>query len=1425
MDSRDGNVINISIKEENVDHSNDIGYGTTSELTNNSDTEILRPLHLFSYNDARNLVRYNDTLNNASKLSISTGNYLNQRNINQIKIKAEQDSDVIPNNFEQESTVYNNQINKVEEEISNENAPIISSEYAPTDTKTTDLFQDLSVSRYDEQNKGEKCKVQHSSGPISNVVLEFWEVDKSGMSCNVVNASSQLTENEVNENETCPNIKQKENVTSASDILKRLRTNLNQNPKKSTSVQYLLKENTGNNERSQMRQRYLSSKSSDKIHLTPGTCTSETFTNNTGKLLSEKSRPSILNHRRKVNIGYKNISEPTHTKVPKCSSAPRKIKPITKVEQRFLQDGLGKVQNGQVTDNVLLDKVNRSAANQVVSQKTSSDPFVPCPEQIVMYSESFDHDTPRIIQQTDIGSKGSKNNRIVYVENSAEKRYIEDRNKRKDSQLARSEFVKLPTRIPDYKKKNLVSILPKPVPNVLPENAANASTTTLPIQNLPTAPATDMASLINNPPQYSNPDEDSAKQDANQSSLQFLPTALSHSSLQNNVVLLGQNQSYSMLPDNLFTTMQPITYIPLIVPLESAITQLPLGSMHFPVSSAHSNPVTFSSENLQQIADEQRLNTSSEVIVVNRTPVNPTIHPNSINNLGYLSNTVGLQPNFFSLGNSVQQEHLSKIPSFQVSPGNMAHTLSFDANNHKHSLPNDSFSITSENRKILNYQLSQGLAGQSQNNSSQLPLEETLDDSQVKCEAKHSPLDFTLNGTITESSTHSSAPKAGMNTPDESIGDLSLDKIIGTPHHANYETLQKLINNVTQEQLLRPKINWKNLRRPNCLGNMQKWKSSSSYRMPGKKRKYTITNPLVLDRLKTCCADRYEGPMPSNVLHNGNEVESADLNIVVESVYSLSNGTDKAKDDLLHCKWFLKRQRSYFINKFKRNMKLYGIRNCKEFIDPKLSAPCFVVLDSLRNCRKTTKIYTKKIKACTQECRDMVVADFCNKISKGKIMKQYKQEKERNKNDNCVNQIYDCDKKGLTDLDFSTNEIMTLLKNVLFVNMVHNSTGQTSTPLPTDIKDLIQLFPRIVDANDNEFRQVKIANNSILINASELESDNLSAIVNEKLRQEREIEALQLRNSESNTPPPDSILNLSDDLSVILSESSDEDDEIWMKLNKGEESESSNNNDDNDPTALIAKYTYHRRSSSPWSDVSDFDYRINALVETAANIDSSCSNEHTNLSAIPNTKEQTVTKTTLEGERRNGVQFDTLTRHRSIEPSYNLRKRAHKETCKDDSNSTLSSCSEEDLSEDSSNVQISTTESIMEHLQWKDLLSDSMRHYPTIEIVVPKLQEFKSSLNGMLNQISYKHKKKKVREPSYQNQMDSSDIDIEIINDEVGNGKHLSTNDVGRFKALTDRLVTDIFQESQTMGSECSTESNLETISLEDENESEKDEN
>ncbi|CAC5405786.1 unnamed protein product [Mytilus coruscus] len=1393
MDSRDGNTIRISIKEENVDRSKDLGYGTTSELTKHSDTEIIRPLQLFSHDDARNLMRSNDTLNNASKLSISTGNYLNQRNTGQIKIKAEQDSDVISNKFDQESTVYNNLINKVGEKISNENAPIISSEYTPTDTKTTDLFQDLSVSRYDEQKQREKCKVQHSSGLISNVVLEFWEVDKSGMSCNVVNGSSQLTGNKVNENETSPNIKQKENVTSASDILKRLRTNLKQNPQNSTSVQYLLKENTGNNEESRMRQRYFSSKKSDKIPLTPGTCTSETLTNTAGKLLSEKSLPSILKRRRKVNIGYKNISEPTQTKLPKRSFTPRKIKPITKVEQLILQDGLGKVQNDQVTDNVLLNNVNRSAVNQVVSQQTSSDPFVPCPERIVMYSESFDHDTPRLIQQHDIGPKGSKNTRIVYVENCADKRYTEDKNKRKDSQLARSEFVKLPTRIPDNRKKNLVSILPKPVPNVLPENApANASKTTLPVRNLPTAPATDMLSLINNPPQYSNPDEDTAKKDANQSSLQFLPTVLSHSSLQNDIVLLGQNQAYSMLPDNLLTTMQPITYIPLIVPLESAITQLPLGSMHFPVSSAHSNPVTFSSENLQQIAVEQRLNTSSDVIVVKRTPVNPTIHPNSINNLGYLSNAVSVQPNlsFSSLGNSVQQEHFSKIPSFQVSPGNMAHTFSFDANNHKHSLPNDSSSITTENRKILNYQLAQGLAGQSENNSSQLPLEETLDDAQVKCKAKNSRSDFTLNDTITESSTHSSALKAGMNTPEEIIGDLRLDKIIGTPQHANYETLQKLKYNVTQEQLLRPKINWKNLRRPKYLGNMRKRKSPSSYRMPGKKRKYTITNPIVLDRLKRCCADRFEGPMPSNVFHNSTEVESADLNIVVESVYSLSNGTDKAKDDLLHCKWFLNRQRSYFINKFKRNIKLFGIRNCKEFIDPKLSTPCFVVLDSLRNCRKTTlgncrkttKIYTKTIKACTQQCRDKVVADFCYKISKGKIMKHYKQEKKRNENDKCVNQIYDCDKKGLTDLDISTNEIMTLLKNVLFVNMVHNSTGQTSTPLPTDIKDLIQLFPRIVDANDNEFRQVKIANNSILINASELESGNLSAIVNAKLRQEREIEALQLRNSESNTPPPDSILNLSDDLSVILSESSDEDDEKWMKLNKGEECESSNKKVDNDPTALIAKYTYHRRSSSPWSEVSDVDYPY-ASVETVANIDSPCSNEHTNLSAISNTKEQTVTKTTPEDEHRNGVKFD------------------------------------------SSNVKISTTESIMEHLQWKDLLSDSMQHYPTIEIVVSKLQEFKSSLNGMLNKISYKHKKKKVRESSDQNQIDSSHIDIEIVNDEADNGKHLSTNDVGRFKALTDRLVTDIFQESQTMGLECSTERNLETISLEDENESEKDDN
>ncbi|CAC5405787.1 unnamed protein product [Mytilus coruscus] len=1394
MDSIDGNAISISIKEENVDRSNDLWYGTTSELTNHSDTEIIRPLHLFSHNDARNLVRSNDILNNSSTLSISTGNYVNQGNIGQIKIKTEPNSDVISKNIEQESTVYNNQNNKLEEKISNAKAPIIPTEDTPTDMKTTDLFQDLSVSRYGEQNKGEKCKIQHSSGSTSNVVLEFWEVDKSEMSCNVVNGSSQLTVYKVNENETNPETKQKENVTSALDILKNFRTNLKQNPQKSTSAQLLIEDYTGNNERSQMRQRYLSSKGSDQIPLTPDTCTSEILKNTTGKLLSEKSLPSILTHRRKVNIVYKNISKPTQTKVPKCIFAPRKIKPITRLEQRILQDGLGKVQNDQVTDNVLLDYVNRSAINQVVSQQTSSDPSVPCPKRIVMYSESFDHDAPSLIQQNDVGSKGSKqitkveqqilqnglgkvqnyrvtdnalldnvnrsavnqvanqqtssdpsvpyperivmysgtidhetpriiqqnhigpkgskntrivyvknsadkrytedknkrkdsqharsefvklpsripdhrkknpvsilhkpvpndlpknapanaskttlpiqnvptapatdmvsliNNppqystpdkdaakqdanpsslqflptvpcperiemysesfdhdsprliqqndieskgpkttRIVYVKNSADKRYIEDKNKRKDSQLADSEFIKLPHQIPDYRKKNLVSILHKPVPNVLPENApanankttlpfhnvptapapdmvslinnppqysnpdkdaakqdanpsslqflptvpcheliemysesfdhdsprliqqndigskgpkatrivyvknsadkryiedknkrkdsqlacfefiklppqipdyrkknlvnilhkpvpndlpenaqTNANKTTIPIQNVPTAPAPDMVSLMNNPPQYSNPDKDAAKQDANPSSLQFLPTALSHSSLQNSIVLLGQNQSYSMLPDNLFTTMQPITYIPLIVPLESvplesALTPLPLGSMPFPVSSAHSNPVTFSSENLQQIAVEQMLNTSSDVIVVKGSPVNQTIHPNSINSSGNLSNTVGLQPNlsFSSLGNSVQQQHLSKTPSFQVSPGNMAHTFSFDANNHKHSLPNDNSSITSENRQLLNYQLAQGLTRRSENNSNQLPLEESLD-AQIKCEAKHSPSDFTLNDTVTEFSTHSSTFKAGMNTPEESIDDISIDEIIGTPQHANYETLQKLKNNVIQEELLRPKINWNNLRRLKYLGNRRKRKWPSSYRLSGKKRKYTITKPLVLDRSKRCFSDRYKAPMPSNVFHNGIEVESPDLNIVVESVYSLSNdsdGTDKAKDDLLHCKWFLKRQRSYFINKFKRNMKLFGIRNCKEFIDPKLSTPCFVVLDSLRNyrnttlgnCRKTTTIYTKKIKACTQQCRDKVVADFCYKISKGKIMRHYKQEKE-----------------------------------------------------------------------------------------------------------------------------------------------------------------------------------------------------------------------------------------------------------------------------------------------------------------------------------------------------------------------------------------------------------------------------------------------
>lgn len=1711
MDSINGNATNI--KEETVDHSYDLGHGISSELTHNSNSELIRPLHLFSHHDARNLARSNDILNNASKLSITTGNYFNQEDMDKIKIKTEQNSEAMCRNLEQES-IFNNDQNIKIEKISNTNAAKKSTDDTQTDTKTTDSFQDLSVSGVDGQN-------ENSTGSTSNVFLEFWEVDKSEMSCNIVKESSQLIGHKVNENEISLETKQKENVTSASDILKNRRTNLKQNPPKSTSAQYLIKENTGNNESS--------FKGSDKISSTPDKCTSETLKNTTEKLLSEKALPSILKHRRKVNIIYKNISEPTQTKVPKGSFAPMKIKAITKEDQRIFPGGIGKVQNYRETDSLLIDKANRGAVNQEVNQQTASDPFVPegivmysesfdhatprivqqndmrskgskpmtkveqqilqngiaivqndqmtnkvlldnlsrsavnqemstqtssdssfpchariemysesfdrdtpsivqhndirskgpkpitkveqrplqnglgksqndqitneavlanankradnnavsqqtssyssvpchertamysessdhdtpliyqnkdlrskyfnlitkvekrnlqnrleitkqvlldngnihavnqevsqptssdsfvpSPERIEMYSASFDHDTPRIVQQNDIGSNKFKSNRILYVENRTLKKDIGDKNKRKDLQIARSEFVNLPPRIPDYKKKVLVSILPKPGSNILPENApANASKTTLPIQNLPETPATNLLSSINNPSQQANLDKHTANQDANQSPLQFLPSALSYSSLQNCIVLMDQNQSCSVIPDNSLTTMQPITYIPLIVPLESvpfatSLTPLPLGSIPFPVSSSHSNAVPISNENLQQIAVEQRLNTASDVMVVNRSPVNPTIHPNSINNLEYVLNTESVQPNlsFSSLSNSVQQDYLAQtFPLVQTSYGKMTNTISLDTNNTKHSLPKESSSLKSENQQLFNYQLEQ-TAGRPENHSNRLQLEESLD-AQVKSKPKHVSSDLSLNAAVRESSTQSSSFKAGTNTPEENIGDLSVCEIMGTPQHTNCETLQKIKNNGIQEQLLRPKINWKNLRRskylgntgrpykpiegisrvrvdetmgtvqqinyethqkanknriqeprpkinwknlrrPKYLGNTRMRKTPFLNRIPGKKRKYTITNPLVLERLRRCCADRYKTPMPSDVIHDGTEVESPDLNIVVESVYSLSHETDRAKDDLLHCKWFLKRQRSYFMNKFKRKMKLFGISNRKEFTDPKLSAPCLVVLDSLpncqertlRKCRQTRKIYTKKIEACTHQCRDKVVSDFCYKISKGKIIKHYKQEMERDEKDKYLNQIYDCDKKGSINLDISTHEIMMLLKTALVVNMVHNSTGQTKTPLPTDIKALIQMFPRIVDANDNAFWQVKIANNSILINATELESDNLSAIVNEKLRQDRQIESLR---NESNTQPPDSIFNLSDDSSVILSESSDEEDEILMKLDKGEECEKRNNNDDNDPTTLITKYTYHRRSTSPWSDVSDVDDR-NLTVETGANIDSSCSDEHMDLSAISNSKEHTVPRAIHAEKRRNSVQSVTLTRKRKRDPLND------KEMCKNDANCTLPSYSGEDFSDDISNVKTSTSESIMQHLQWKDLLSDSMQHYPTIEKVVPKLQEFKSSLNGMLNKISYKRKKKTVREPSYQNQIDSSDIDIEIVNDETDNptGKRLSVHDIGTHKDLTDRLITDIFQESNTMDLKCSTESNLETISLEDDNDSEKDDN
>ncbi|CAG2211948.1 unnamed protein product [Mytilus edulis] len=1099
MDSINGNATNI--KEETVDHSYDLGHGISSELTNNSNSEIIRPLHLFSHHDARNLARSNDILNNASKLSITTGNYFNQEDIDKIKIKTEQNSDAICRNLEQES-IFNNDQNIKIEKISNTNAAKKSTDDTQTDTKTTDSFQDLSVSGVDGQN-------ENSTGSTSNVFLEFWEVDKSEMSCNIVKESSQLIGHKVNENEISLETKQKENVTSASDILKNRRTNLKQNPPKR----------------------------SDKTSSTPDKCTSETLKNTTEKLLSEKALPSILKHRRKVNIIYKNISEPTQTKVPKGSFAPMKIKAITKEDQRIFQGGLGKVQNYRETDSLLIDKANRGAVNQEVNQQTASDPFVPegivlysesfdhatprivqqndmrskgfkpmtkveqqilqngiaivqndqmtnkvlldnvsrsavnqemstqtssdssfpchariemysesfdrdtpsivqhndirskdpkpitkveqrplqnglgksqndqitneavlanankradnkavsqqtssyssvpchertamysessdhdtpliyqnkdlrskyfnlitkvekrnlqnrleitkqvlldngnihavnqevsqptssdsfvpSPERIEMYSESFDHDTPRIVQQNDIGSNKFKSNRILYVENKTLKKDIGDKNKRKDLQIARS--------------------------NILPENApANANKTTLPIQNLPEAPATNLLSPINNPFQQANLDKHTANQDANQSPLQFLPSALSHSSLQNCIVLMDQNQSCSVIPDNSLTTMQPITYIPLIVPLESvpfatSLTPLPLGSIPFPVSSSHSNTVPISNENLQQIAVEQRLNTASDVMVVNRSPVNPTIHDVAVRE----SST---QSSLFKAGTNTREENIGDLSVCEI-VGTPQHTNCETLQKIKNNGIQEQLLRPKINWKNLRRSKYLGNTGR--------PYK-----------------------------------------PIEGISRVRVDETMGTVQQINYETQQKANKNRIQEP--RPKINWKNLRRPKYLGNTRMRKTPFLNRIPGKKRKYTITNPLVLERLRRCCADRYKTPMPSDVILDGSEVESPDLNIVVESVYSLSHETDRAKDDLLHCKWFLKRQHSYFMNKFKRKMKLFGISNRKEFTDPKLSAPCLVVLDSLpncqertlRKCRQTRKIYTKKIEACTHQCRD-----------------------------------------------------------------------------------------------------------------------------------------------------------------------------------------------------------------------------------------------------------------------------------------------------------------------------------------------------------------------------------------------------------------------------------------------------------------------
>lgn len=313
--------------------------------------------------------------------------------------------------------------------------------------------------------------------------------------------------------------------------------------------------------------------------------------------------------------------------------------------------------------------------------------------------------------------------------------------------------------------------------------------------------------------------------------------------------------------------------------------------------------------------------------------------------------------------------------------------------------------------------------------------------------------------------------------------------------------------------------------------------------------------------------------------------------LVIKSVYSLADKGDNSNRKLRQNDWYVKRETSHFLDKSRRYLKLLGVKKCDNSKDLKLYFPCFVVLEPLINTRGKLQVHIEK---CSLQCKQKYVNNLCTNIAKKKILRTRRVSqhvyKKRNKYSNgTLKPLEVHSQEGENpETNISTGEMIRLLQHVLLVNICENVSAK-NTHLPSDIKELVQLLPMCYDAKGETFKEVKIVNQSFIINTKELESGNLCEILNKQMQEKQLAQNEQINGAKSFTLSDMS--DYTDDSSVVVSDSSNDDDDLFTNESLVLKSRSNLTNnassDPKDPPGLISIHTYYKRSSSPWSDVSD----------------------------------------------------------------------------------------------------------------------------------------------------------------------------------------------------------------------------------------------